>query len=362
MKKKIILPQFDELMPELIGVWRRFLKISGPQDRLQTREFRSVVEQIQKMREAASFKTRESLAAYMLYYFPLHYAEGLSLLGELPNTPKRVLDLFCGPAPFSLAALEHGAEEVVGLDENPDALRVAGEIIGRRGYAFVQRQWTYPKPLPEMGKFDLIISAYAPHFVDSLFDLLTDEGILLIVDSSWPKSNKQLLEQRNKFIEKGLHIVAPCIYKGNCPALIHDFPCYAQRELKKPYLVSEIQRSADINLSSLKMSYLMVSKKPQIDSTAPLYRVVSPALNTRFGKRYALCGHDGYRSLGSRIEEYPKESRAFEYLQRGDLIAIEKAHLDKETYEVVEDTLLQVVASTGKPVPFEHLVKQQNQD
>ena len=357
MKRKTLTPNFDDLIPELIGIWRKFLKISGPPDRLQTREFRSVVEEIKKLRGSSSFKTREALAAYCLYFFPLHYAEGLSLIGEIPNIPKRVLDLFSGPAPFSLAAMESGASEVIGLDENADALRLGAEILGRRGYTFTQRVWNYPKPAKDLGKFDLVILGYAPHIPADVFEHLTEEGCLLIVDSSWPESNKRLLKLRNEYVQKGYHIVAPCIYKGSCPALEQNAPCYAQREYKKPHLMAEIQRSADINLSSLKMSYLIVSKKSYIQTLDPVYRVVSPALQTRFGKRYSLCGTDGYKSLGSRLSDYPKESRAFEYLQRGDVVSLKDPFTSNDTLEVITATELTVEAAVGKPIPFKYYSK-----
>lgn len=352
-KRRILTPNFDELIVELVSLWRRFLKVKGggPQDRLHTREFRSVCEEIKKLqRNFTSFENRESLAAYMLYYFPLHYAEGLSLLSELPKPPNRVLDLFCGPGPFSLAALQHGASEVIGLDESADALRIGSEIIGRLGYTFTQRVWNHPKPIPAGGKFDLIILGHAPTFLESCFDYLTDDGYLLIVDSSWPDANKRLLKLRDSFVEKDYSIIAPCVYKGACPALLAGEPCFAQREFKKPFLMREIQRACDINLSSLKMSYLIVSKKELSLPKEPLYRVVSPSLQTRFGKRYYLCGTDGYKALGSRLSEHPKTSRAFEFLQRGDLISIQNPLVSKDTLEIIEDTQVSIEAAAGKPV------------
>lgn len=53
MKRKPI-PKADleTLIPLLMGTWRRFHKISGPSDRLQTREFRGVVEAITQLQEA----------------------------------------------------------------------------------------------------------------------------------------------------------------------------------------------------------------------------------------------------------------------------------------------------------------------
>src|SRR5438105_202792 len=106
-------PNLDELMPLVVGIYRKLSKEPGPLDRLQTREFRSIVSQLKKNHEG-HFQPEEplSLYAYLLYDFIVHYQEGLSLIGEVPFTPKRVLDVASGTLPFSLAALKTGAREV----------------------------------------------------------------------------------------------------------------------------------------------------------------------------------------------------------------------------------------------------------
>ena len=149
----------DTIMPMLIGVWRRFHKESGPGDVLQTREFRRVVEAVQAIKtEKNPFQSRELLGAYILYYWVVHYQQALSLLGELPHTPKRVLDVCSGPAPMAFAALRHGAQEVYATDKNTTALELGAEICGRYGLPLSIRKWNcQSQPLPIEGKFDLII-------------------------------------------------------------------------------------------------------------------------------------------------------------------------------------------------------------
>src|SRR5438105_820599 len=128
----------ETIQPLLINLWRRFHKEAGPGDRLQTREFRRVVECLKKFHEEEvknrksgskvilqdCFTDREYLAAYMLYPWVLHYQEAMSLLGELPKVPRRVLDVCSGPAPFAFAALRHGANEVFATDRNVAALEL----------------------------------------------------------------------------------------------------------------------------------------------------------------------------------------------------------------------------------------------
>jgi SAM-dependent methyltransferase len=381
-RKKAPAPDLDNIIPVLIGVWRRFNKETGPGDLLQTREFRRTVEAIKVLQQGFDgemsligqdyFSKPELLGAYLLYHWMIHYQEGLSLIGELPNSPKRVLDVCSGPAPFAFAALRHGAHEVIAADRNETALHLGAEVCGRYGMPLAVRKWDCLKqPLPVEGKFDLIILGHALselfpenqkssaehqyNFIRSLLQKLTPNGYLLLVDSSFKEANKRLLLLRDRLVKENIPVQAPCVWRGECPALqTPNSPCYAQRELEKPYLLKELQRGAEINLSSLKMSYIIFRnpeagwpKLPERD----LYRVISPPIESFQGKRYYLCGTDGKKNLGSHLNPPPKEARAFEFLRRGELISLEKP-LDKHhSLDIVQGTQLNIEAACGKPLP-----------
>lgn len=369
------------LMPELIGVWRRFRKLSGPPDVLQTREFRSVVTAVQQLNEGLEsgdrlvgedyFTDPELLGAYLLYQWVLHYQQGLSLINELPDTPKRVLDLCSGPGAFSFAALRQGASEVVALDRNPIALKLAGEICGRSGYPLTARCHDVLQfPYPIEGKFDLIVIGYCleelfpstqkewnhkqKSWIDQLLRLLKPEGKLLIVESSLPHTNRRILSLRDELVQAGIPVQAPCVWRGECPALQTNNLCYAQRDFEKPFVIKEIQRAAQINLSSLKMSYLILrnpeSGWPQLPDY-PVHRVISPPMDTHAGKRFHLCGTEGKKDLGSHLKELPKEARPFEYLKRGELISIDGALVKQQHFDIILGTRITVEAALGKPLP-----------
>ncbi len=91
MKTKKIPPaDLETVMPLLLGVWRRFHKLAGPPDVLQTREFRGVVAAIKQLQAGLEtgdaligqdyFSHPELLGAYLLYYWVLHYQQGLALI------------------------------------------------------------------------------------------------------------------------------------------------------------------------------------------------------------------------------------------------------------------------------------------
>lgn len=373
--KKAPTLDLENILVLLIEIWRRFRKEKGPLDKLQTREFRSVVEGVQKLQEEQrgkeSFADPHLLGAYLLYHWVIHYQQAMSLLGELPNTPKRVLDVCSGPAPMAFAALRHGASEVYAVDRNASALQLGAEICGRYGMPIQTRVWDClgQKTLPVGGSFDLIILGHCLEelfqeksgkerqylFVKSLLERLNPTGHLLLVGSSYSESNQRILQLRDRFVGEGIAVQAPCVWRGSCPALqTPNSPCYAQREMEKPYLIKEIQRAAQINLSSLKMTYLILKspgaswpESPQEKS----YRVISPPFESHFGVGFYLCGTDGKKRLGSRLQKHPKESKAFEYLRRGELISFKNAFEQHNSIEIVEGTSMSVEAPCGKPLP-----------
>lgn len=369
----------DEIVPILIGAWRRLHKEAGPSDKLQTREFRRVVEAIKTMQKGFEesqefdyFSDKELLGAYLLYHWIVHYQQGLSILGEIPRKPNRVLDLCSGPGAFAMAALKHGAGDVTAADRNLPALQQAAEIAGRSAHTLNIRHWNAHKNvLPMEGTFDVIILGHCllelfpkskRHYLEEqleflamLFNHLSTDGYLVIVDSPYLEANRRILHLRDRLVEKGIPIQAPCIWRGNCPALqTKNSPCYAQREFYKPYLLKEIQRSAEINLSSLKMSYLILrhpqASWPQLDEKR-YYRVVSPPIEMANTSRFYLCGVDGNKNIGTRLNIIPEEAKAYNYLKRGDLISVDGIQENQNALTLVESTKLKLAATCHKPLP-----------
>lgn len=383
MTKARKLPPLDleNIIPLLIGVWRRYYKLPGPADVLQTREFRGVVESVMQLQKGLEtgdaligqnyFSKPELATSYLLYQWLVHYQEGMSLINELPDAPRRVLDIGSGPAPFAFAAMRHGATDVTALDQSALALKLGAEVCGRYGYPLnIRESNCRMHRLPVEGKFDLIIVGHCLRemfpetqkgwkqeqmaWLNAMLTLLTPDGYLLIVDSSLPHANNRILVARDLLVQAGVPVQAPCVWRGECPALQSKAPCYAQREFEKPYLIKEIQRAAQIKLSSLKMSYLIL-RNPEAGWPSlpprPLYRVISPPIESGPDKHYYLCGTDGKKSISSQLKEQPAESRAFDYLKRGELISIEDAVIRQNRFEIVMGTRIRVEAALGKALP-----------
>ncbi len=369
MKKRspAVQPEWDTLYPLIIFKWRKLMGLPlGPEDSLQTREFQTLIQKIKDYQNSEVLTTKPAVAAYLMYEWPLRYAEGLSLLKELPKTPQRVLELGGIGAPFSFAAMQHGATEAVSIDRRELALNHGAELCGHLGYPISIRTGDIRKltALPIEGKWDLISLPHSlfalfdtqearKNYIKRLLDLLTEDGHILIVESSANEINREFLMLRDDVAEEGISIAAPCLWKGNCPARGKgSSPCYAQRPLEKPSMIKNIQRALEINLSSLKMSYLLLRsrKAPKPVLADSLYRIVSPPVSTFRGERFFLCGVQGKKTLGTTLKTHPKQSKAFEYLRRGDVVDISDAASLENDLQVTENTTLRLHSPCDKPV------------
>jgi len=371
MKTKRPSVQIDwpELYTLLIAHFRQLNKLTiGPLDRLQTREFRFLVEKVLALSENYDLTDRELLSAYLLYEWPQHLAQGISLMQEIPEVPARVLELGSGGAPFALAALMSGSTEAVAMDTNPLVLKSATDLCGRFGYPLSAREHDARliKDWPVEGKWDLIVVGYAlkeifsdatkqKNFILSLLSKLNPSGHVLLVDSSATDVNRQYLGLRDLLVKEGVRVQAPCIWQGACPALAHtSSPCFTQRPFEKPFMINDIQKAAKINSNSLKMTYLLLcppGEKPTHPEGERLYRVVSPPIDTFKGPRHFLCGVDGKKTLGTRLKVHPKQSKAYDYLKKGDVVAI------KNPVELEGDLLISEETEFTLKAPFDKPVK-----
>jgi len=353
MKKRpsVVTPRWSLLFPILIDRFRKLHKLpKGPEEHLQTREFRALIDDITAYLKKEELPEARQVAAYLLHEWPLCYAQGISLLRELPKSPARVLEL--GHGPFALAALEYGASDVWAVSDSIPRLRESAQVAGQFGYSLTCRslQDRYESP------FDLIIIPDASHhhisMVRSLLNQLTDQGHLLLVASSLPQENHAFLALRDLCAKEHLHIRAPCLWKGNCPALQNNSYCYAQRKLEKPRMMQEIHKALSLHQQSLKMSYLLLSKQPiELPDSETWYRIVSPPVSTYKGERLFLCGTKGSATLGSSLTEHTKETKAFSFLQRGDVVSVQNTEELDRDFLLTKESTLRLIAPLDKPLP-----------
>jgi predicted nicotinamide N-methyase len=374
-------PELNRWMPRLLAVWRRARKgPPGPPDRLTPPELREVGAAVKRLshgltreRELAGAKYMDDprlLGAYLLFYWPVSYAQGRQVMGELHNRPRAALDLGSGPGPLAFAALDAGAGEVTAADRSRPALDLATKLAAEAEEALAVRQWDPQgkQGLPE-GKFDLITFG---HVLNELFgrdeaalerraDLveqalarLKPRGTVLIIEPALRETSRQLLRVRDLLVARGYAVRAPCLFRGNCPALIKESDwCHAERAWKLPAIVEDLARAATLHKEALKMSYLALAPKGEAWPEPPLgrlFRIVSEPLEGKGRHRYMGCGAEGRVGLAMQEKHRTEKNARFFRLNRGDVIRVTDTEEKGDGFALTDQSTVEVVAPAGKPV------------
>lgn len=373
-------------IPRLIAVWRKARAKgrrpdSGPEDRLlphEVKELGAAVRQLSmgltRDRELAGARYMDDpklLGAYLLFYWPVSYAQARQVLGELQRRPRAVLDLGSGPAPVSFAAMDSGAAEVTAADRSKPALTLARELAAEAGEALSTRDWDPLKSaaMPD-GEFDVITMGHvlnelwggAPDAVqkraalcEAAIGKLRKGGSLVIIEPALRDTSRGLLELRDVLVSRSFSVRAPCMFKGNCPALIKGSDwCHAEREWQMPRVVEEIAKAAQLHKESLKMSYLVLAPKGEAWSELPkgrLFRIVSEPLEGKGRQRFMGCGEEGRVGLALQQKHETKENKAFFYARRGDVLRITETEPRGDGLSLNEKSTVKIIAPAGKAMP-----------
>ena len=369
-------------MPRLVAVFRRARRRGeGPPDRLTPPELKEVAAGVRALSQGL---TRERslagarymddarlLGAYLLFYWPVSYAQARQALGELPSRPRAVLDLGSGPGPVAFAALDAGATEVTAADRSPQALALARELAAEAGEALATREWdaTRRTALPE-GRFDLVTCG---HLLNELFGkgpsslerraLLAEQalasvrpgGTLLLLEPALRETSRELLLVRDLLVARGHAVRAPCLWRGPCPALLKESDwCHAERTWHPPRVVEELGRAAGLRKESLKMSYLALAPRGEDWPRLPpgrFFRIVSEPLEGKGRQRYMGCGPEGRMGLALQEKHRAPHNAAFFRLQRGDIIRLTQTKPRGDGLSLDERSEVTVTAPAGRPPP-----------
>jgi hypothetical protein len=354
----------DDLLAQVPALLRRaraLLRLpGGPDDRLAAGELRAAARAVAALHEglvggralarAETYGDRAHLGAYLLWWWPQSYAKVRAALHLVPAAfpaGARVLDLGAGPAPASLAALDHlsaanargPAPQALAADASEAALAEARALSGSRALQTrPYRLQAAPAPALE-GRFDLAIAANvlselaggpatrAELLAGIAERNLAPRGILLLLEPALRETGRGLLQIRDALLARhGLRALAPCLTQRPCPALevARDW-CTAARPWEAPPHVAQLARELGLRADEeLSFSYLAAvgAEGPLPMSPPGLWRVVGLPPREKGKKRIFVCADAG-RLPASRLERDESPSNAaFDSLGRGDLVQL----------------------------------------
>ncbi|MES1164201.1 MAG: small ribosomal subunit Rsm22 family protein, partial [Verrucomicrobiota bacterium] len=220
--------------------------------------------------------------------------------GGLP-APARALDLGAGTGAVGrlLRARFGDALEVTAVD------RIGGPGIIRANLALRS-----PAELPGItGRFDLIVAAHllnelfvertptdraalrAARVLDWARAFLAPPGRLILIEPALRETSRELLAVRDRLLAAGLHVVAPCFFRGPCPALA------SERDWCHDAAPVPGQRAR------VDFSYLALATAEAVPTLGSAERVVSDRLPDKGRLRLYVCGAAGRREL-IRLDRY----------------------------------------------------------
>ena len=364
-------------MPRLVAVWRRhFRRPDGPPT-LSPREVKEVAAGIRTLslgltRDRALAGARymddtRLLGAYLLFYWPVSYAQARSVLGELVRRPREVLDLGSGPGPMAFAALDAGAAEVTAADRSAPALALARALAAEAEEALATRSWS-GGALPE-GQFDAVLLGHVLNelggtgpaalarrgeLVERAAAQLKPGGSVVILEPALRDTSRDLLAVRDALVGRGYAVRAPCLWRGPCPALVRPGDwCHAERRWSPPPLLDALARAAGLHKDELKMSYLVLAPKGEEWPALPpgrLFRIVSEPLEGKGRQRFMGCGPEGRMGLALQEKHRTAANQVFFSLHRGDVVAIEGTEPRGDGLALTAESTVQVVAPAGQPL------------
>jgi SAM-dependent methyltransferase len=277
------------------------------------------------------------LGAYLLYFWPVSFAQTLWALKQARITPGgRALDLGSGPAPGAFALFESGWKRVTAADRSAEALETARRLAAKAGQPLETKVWEEGAAVPS-GPWDLILAGHLLNEIGagqsdrverrvslmaSLAAELAPGGRILVLEPASHGPNADALALRDALLVRGWSVSGPCFFQGACPALAAGAACHDVLNWKVPHLVAQTARRAGIDKRTLPFTWLsfLPSKAAPVDSE--LVRVVSePLLNKAGRRRVVVCGAEGRFSL-SAPGAY--RSPAWNAVNRGDALRIEQ--------------------------------------
>ena len=362
-------------VPRLIAAYRRLRGATGGDPlALSTEERRDVGRGIERLlggltRERALagvryFDDAQLLGAYLLFYWPVSYAQAAAVLGELDAPVGSVLDLGSGPGPLALAALDAGAASALALDRVPQALALARGLAQGGNHALATEPWDESRALPGR-RFDTILAGHVLNelyagdrekraaLVEELLARLQPGGRVIVIEPALRETSRALLEVRDLLVQRGVVVRAPCLYRGACPALAREGDwCHAERAFQPPSLLAELADAARLHRDALKMTYLVLEPRgawPQLPE-GRLFRIVSEPLDRKGQHRLVGCGPEGRVPLVLPEKHVRDGNAAFVGLQRGDVVRVEGLEPRGDGLRLGSDSTLERVAPAGAPL------------
>ncbi|MGO4831796.1 small ribosomal subunit Rsm22 family protein [Rhizobiaceae sp. 2RAB30] len=247
---------------------------------------------------------RLAVKAYLATRLPATYAAvrtSLASVAELrPDfAPRTLLDLGSGPGTVLWAASDCWAtlRDAVHVEASPVARDIGATLA--RDLAVAGARWLegdVTGSLTNLAKADLVTLSYVldeidPKAIGPLVGRLwaLTEDTLVIVEPGTPAGWTRILTARQRLIDDGARLVAPCPHASPCPITAPDW-CHFARRVARSRL-HRLAKGADVPWEDEKYVFIAASRDA---GERPAARVIAPPRAAKGMVTLKLCCGDGH--------------------------------------------------------------------
>lgn len=241
--------------------------------------------------------------AYLAVRMPATYAAvraSLDAVAQLrPDfAPQSLLDAGAGPCTALFAARDCWPSLLEAtLIESSAAIRRWGDAL-LTSFPLRRADWlasdiasgTAPHEPHDLVLLSYVLDELEPTSIAPLIDRLWQAtgDTMVVVEPGTPAGWSRILSVRNRLIEAGAHIAAPCPHALACPLNAPDW-CHFSRRVARSRMHRRI-KSADVPWEDEKFIYIAASRHPAVSVSA---RVIAPVLAKGGTVTLKLCEKTG---------------------------------------------------------------------
>lgn len=218
-------------------------------------------------------------------------------------------------------------------------------------------------PVFETEPYDLITMMNVMNEVDESEDerlirvlksLLSASGALIMIEPSSREESRRALRFRDKLVDAGYTIYAPCTCDGHCPALQkEDDWCHTEIPWERPEFIRVMDDKIGTLRLSLKSTYIIATPLNQNlsdHSFSTLHRdfvhvgrVVSENFAEKGRTRMVICNELGKREYVMNTRDETKHNQEFTVAERYDLVRIDGVEERPHDMKVGQDGAVNIV-------------------
>lgn len=251
--------------------------------------------------------SNEERAAYIATRMPATYAVMERVFAEIDFQGKTVLDLGAGPGTAFWAL--PGCGSITHIEQDREMISLAKRLAPESPHTWIKgdiKDLLFPAS-------EIALFSYS---FNEVLDIKLIEkawqscNTLILIEPGTPKGYSHVLQARERVLQLGGYLIAPCPHALKCPLKPPDWCHFAVRLPRLKW--HKDLKEGTLGYEDEKYSYLIASKTP----SAPYYgRILSPPEHHSGYLKLRLCTQEGVvtPTLSKRDKERYKSAKKLSY-------------------------------------------------